>query len=102
MSKDEEVWRGEESPPAELAGEIERVPSSVLRLRHVEPLETVTIQCSAANRDLIVRALRAMPLQDHGAKMHELLTIAVMDFEAENGRVLTNPNHWTTQARAII
>lgn len=60
----EVIWRGEASPPSELADEIAAVQSQVLRLSYVEPLEIVQFTCSAENRDLIVRALRLL------AKIH--------------------------------
>lgn len=54
----ENVWRGEASSPNKLADEIAAIPSGVKRLPFVEPIEVVTMTMSAANRDLVVEALR--------------------------------------------
>lgn len=54
------VWRGERTEPMRLAEQIAEAPSEVLRLPGVEALEIVNISCSAANRDLIVEALRKL------------------------------------------
>lgn len=50
------AWRGEASDPVELAREIGEVPSKVF-----QQMEVVTFTVSAENRDLIVRALQALP-----------------------------------------
>lgn len=55
----ETAWRGSPSDPIELAGELAAMESKVLNLPYVEPIEVVTFTVSAANRDLIVAALKA-------------------------------------------
>jgi hypothetical protein len=55
----EYIWRGKASEPTELADEIAAMPSTILRLPFVEPIELVTLTMSIANRDLIVDALRS-------------------------------------------
>lgn len=35
-------------------------------------------------------------------RLRWLLWIAVLDFEADNGVILTNPKHWTVQAKAAL
>lgn len=62
----EYVWRGEASSPNELADEIAALVSQVRRLPYVEPIEMVTMTMSAANRDLIVDALRKLNSAEGG------------------------------------
>lgn len=59
MSDDREIWNGEQTEPRRLADQIAEAPSEILRLPLVTPLRTVTLSMSDANRDLVVRALRA-------------------------------------------
>lgn len=56
----ETIYRGMASDPRELADEIAAMKSSLMRFPYVEPMEVITISMSAANRDLLVTALRAL------------------------------------------
>ena len=53
-------WCGDAGTPAELADEIESVECVTLRLPNVEPVEIVTITMTAANRAVLVAALRGV------------------------------------------
>lgn len=56
----EQIWQGTASEPTELAGEIAAMPTQIVRLPYVEPIEVVTVTMSIANRDLVTAALRCI------------------------------------------
>ncbi len=50
----------------------------------------------------IVAELIQGAVNDETARLRGLLWMAILDFEGENGVVLTNPKHWTVQAKAAL
>lgn len=59
MARETLPWSGEASDPRELADELEAAQAQVFRPFDDSGIVIVTFTCSAANRDMMVEALRA-------------------------------------------